>query len=94
MTTIEDLDCEFTELNKDFRRLAASRRDDKTTEAVRWIIHTLNFLSALNNEALHLLHDLNPYEQETINSADKLIGSAKQRIVLGFDSRLEMGEKR
>lgn len=40
MTTIEDLDCEFTELNKDFRRLAASRRDDKTTEAVRWIIRS------------------------------------------------------
>lgn len=94
MTTIEDLDCEFTELNKNFRRLAASRRDDKTTEAVRWIIHTLNFLSALNNEAFHLLHDLNPYEQEAINSADKLIGSAKQRVVLGFDSRLEMEEKR
>lgn len=61
MTTIEDLDCEFTELN---------------------------------NEAFHLLHDLNPYEQEAINSADKLIGSAKQRVVLGFDSRIEMEEKR
>lgn len=94
MTTIDDLDCEFTELNKDFRRLAASRRADKTAEVVRWIIHTLNFLSALNNEAIHLLHDLNPHEQEAIKSADKLIGSAKQRIVLCFDSRLEMEEKR